>query len=55
VPAFAATSRTIERRYLILIEHAGDTNLWAYAPGLPGVVATGASVEECEPQWMWSQ
>lgn len=32
-------------RYLILIEKAGN-NFSAYAPDLPGCVATGATVEE---------
>ena len=33
--------------YLIVIEDAGD-NYGAYAPDVPGCVATGATVEECE-------
>ncbi len=33
--------------YLIVIE-AGETNYGAYAPDLPGCVATGVTVEECE-------
>jgi predicted RNase H-like HicB family nuclease len=37
-----------ERRYLIVIEGAEDENYSAYAPDLPGCVATGASVEQCE-------
>lgn len=37
-----------ERRYLIVIEGAEDENYSAYAPDLPGCVATGASLEECE-------
>jgi predicted RNase H-like HicB family nuclease len=36
-----------ERCYLILIERAGAANLSAYAPDLPGVVATGATEDEC--------
>jgi predicted RNase H-like HicB family nuclease len=32
-------------RYAIVIEHAGD-NYSAYAPDLPGCVATGATVDE---------
>ncbi|WP_295404509.1 type II toxin-antitoxin system HicB family antitoxin [uncultured Thiocystis sp.] len=34
-------------RYAIVIERAGD-NYSAYAPDLPGCVATGRSVEETE-------
>jgi predicted RNase H-like HicB family nuclease len=37
-----------ERRYLIVIEGADDENYSAYAPDLPGCVATGASLEQCE-------
>jgi predicted RNase H-like HicB family nuclease len=37
-----------ERRYLIVIEGADGANHSAYAPDLPGVVATGATPEECE-------
>jgi predicted RNase H-like HicB family nuclease len=33
--------------YLIVIE-AGERNYGAYAPDVPGCVATGATVEECE-------
>ncbi len=36
-------------RYAIVIEKA-DGNYSAYAPDLPGCVATGASVEEVEAQ-----
>lgn len=36
-------------RYAIVIEKAGD-NYSAYAPDLPGCVATGASIEETEEQ-----
>jgi predicted RNase H-like HicB family nuclease len=36
--------------YLIVIEGDGTTNYSAYAPDLPGVVATGASLEECESE-----
>ena len=36
-----------ERRYLILIE-ADDTGCSAYAPDLPGCVATGATREDVE-------
>ncbi len=36
-----------ERRYLILIE-ADDAGCSAYAPELPGCVATGASREDVE-------
>ena len=37
-----------ERRYLIVIEGAKGENFSAYAPDLPGVVATGATEAECE-------
>jgi predicted RNase H-like HicB family nuclease len=37
-----------ERRYLIVIEGAEGENYSAYAPDLPGCVATGASLEQCE-------
>jgi predicted RNase H-like HicB family nuclease len=37
-----------ERRYLIVIEGGGEANYSAYAPDLPGCVATGATLEECE-------
>jgi predicted RNase H-like HicB family nuclease len=35
-------------RYAIVIEGGDATNYSAYAPDLPGCVATGATVEECE-------
>jgi predicted RNase H-like HicB family nuclease len=35
-------------RYAIVIESNGSTNYSAYAPDLPGVVATGDTLEECE-------
>ena len=34
-------------RYAIVIENAG-VNFSAYVPDLPGCIATGATVEECE-------
>ena len=37
-----------ERRYLIVIEGAEGHNFSAYAPDLPGVVATGMTEAECE-------
>jgi predicted RNase H-like HicB family nuclease len=37
-----------ERRYLIVIEGAASENYSAYAPDLPGCVATGATMEEVE-------
>jgi predicted RNase H-like HicB family nuclease len=37
-----------ERRYLIVIEGAEGENYSAYAPDLPGCVATGATIEEVE-------
>ena len=33
--------------YLVVIEGDGSTNYSAYCPDLPGVVATGDTVEEC--------
>jgi predicted RNase H-like HicB family nuclease len=36
------------RRYLIIIEGDGETNYSAYSPDVPGVAATGMTVEECE-------
>lgn len=36
-------------RYAVVIENAGN-NFSAYAPDLPGCVATGATVEEAETQ-----
>ena len=35
-------------RYAIVIEGDGSSNYSAYALDLPGVVATGDSLEECE-------
>jgi predicted RNase H-like HicB family nuclease len=37
-----------ERRYLIVIEGGDDANCSAYAPDLPGCVATGTTLESCE-------
>jgi predicted RNase H-like HicB family nuclease len=37
-------------KYLIVIEGDGSINYSAYAPDLPSVVATGATVEECEAE-----
>lgn len=36
--------------YLIIIEGDGSTNYSAYCPDLPGVAATGDTVEECEAE-----
>jgi predicted RNase H-like HicB family nuclease len=36
--------------YLIIIEGDGSTNYSAYCPDLPGVVATGDTVEECQAE-----
>lgn len=36
------------QRYVIVIEGTPDTNYSAFAPDLPGCVATGRSVEQCE-------
>jgi predicted RNase H-like HicB family nuclease len=37
-----------ERRYLIVIEGDRASNYSAYAPDLPGCVATGATPEDCQ-------
>jgi predicted RNase H-like HicB family nuclease len=39
-----------ERQYLIVIEGADGANYSAYAPDLPGCVATGATREEVESE-----
>lgn len=36
--------------YLIIIEGDGSTNYSAYCPDLPGVVATGDSIDECSAE-----
>jgi predicted RNase H-like HicB family nuclease len=36
------------RQYLIVIEGDGETNFSAYAPDLPGCIATGATLAEVE-------
>jgi predicted RNase H-like HicB family nuclease len=35
-------------QYAIVIEGDGSTTYSAYAPDVPGVVATGGTLEECE-------
>jgi predicted RNase H-like HicB family nuclease len=37
-------------QYAIVIERDGSANYSAYAPDLPGVVATGDTLEECEAE-----
>ena len=37
-------------QYAIVIEVDGSTNYSAYAPDLPGVVATGDTLDECEAE-----
>jgi predicted RNase H-like HicB family nuclease len=37
-----------ELRYLIVIEGHEGENFSAYAPDIPGCVATGATIAECE-------
>jgi len=37
-----------QQRYVVVVEGAPGTNYSAYVPDLPGCVATGDSVEECE-------
>ena len=39
-----------ERRYLIVIEGGEESNFSSYSPDVAGVVATGATREECERQ-----
>lgn len=36
------------RKYLIVIERADDGGYGAWAPDLPGCVALGDTIEECE-------
>jgi predicted RNase H-like HicB family nuclease len=36
-------------RYAVVIENAG-ANFSAYVPDLPGCIATGATLQECEQQ-----
>jgi predicted RNase H-like HicB family nuclease len=36
--------------YVIVIEGDGSTNYSAYAPDLPGVAATGETVDECQAE-----
>lgn len=36
--------------YLIVIEGDGTTNYSAYCPDLPGVAATGETVEQCRTE-----
>ncbi len=37
-------------RYLILIEGGSPSNYSAWSPDLPGCVATGETLEECESE-----
>ena len=37
-------------QYAIVIEGDGSTNYSAYAPDLPGVAATGDTLEQCEAE-----
>jgi predicted RNase H-like HicB family nuclease len=37
-------------RYLILTEGGPPSNYSAWSPDLPGCVATGASIDECEAE-----
>lgn len=41
-------TETTGRRYAIIVEGDDSTNFSAYAPDLPGCVAAGGTVEECE-------
>lgn len=38
------------QKYLILIEGGPPTNYSAWSPDLPGCVATGATIDECEAE-----
>lgn len=38
------------KEYVILIEGGPPSNYSAWSPDLPGCVATGASIEECESE-----
>lgn len=38
------------RQYVIVIEGGDRTNFSAYAPDLPGCVATGETAQECEAE-----
>jgi len=40
----------VSQRYLIVIEGSDSENFSAYSPDVAGVVATGATREECEQQ-----
>ncbi len=44
----SAVSDGLVRHYAVVIEGDDTTNYSAYAPELPGCVATGRSVAECE-------
>jgi predicted RNase H-like HicB family nuclease len=37
-----------QQRYVVVVEGAQGTNYSAYVPDLPGCIATGDTVEECE-------
>jgi predicted RNase H-like HicB family nuclease len=37
-----------QHRYVVVIEGAPGANFSAYVPDLPGCIATGDTVEECE-------
>ena len=37
-----------QQRYVVVVEGARGTNYSAYVPDLPGCIATGDAVEECE-------
>lgn len=37
-----------QQRYVVVVEGAMGTNYSAYVPDLPGCIATGDTVEECE-------
>jgi len=48
IPGSDAMSDIDAPSYLIVIERADDGGYGAWAPDLPGCVALGGSVEECE-------
>ncbi len=45
-----STSVEQAEQYVILIEGGPPSNYSAWSPDLPGCVATGASIEECEAE-----
>jgi predicted RNase H-like HicB family nuclease len=44
------TSAEQSEKYMILIEGGPPSNYSAWSPDLPGCVATGATIDECEAE-----